>query len=217
MRHFAFVCALLGATMPAFAGTFFNATLPADNPATLAAFRAASGFATPEHFVDFESLTTGENVSGNSALFPIMTLTSSNGNALISEGAGAIGGSNPIDTKAVEMSESADVTLSFSTPIMSIGGYSIDQSNINLVIRFVGGGVQNFVITGTAASGNSAEFWGFVADQGDGLIESVEFTNVGGVSGWGLDNLEYNAVPEPMTMIALGAGAAALIRRRRRA
>jgi len=202
--------------MPAFAGTFFNASLPSDNAATLAAFRAASGFATPEHFVDFESLTTGENVSGNSALFPIMTLTSSNGSALISEGAGSIGGSNPIDAKAVEMSESADVTLAFSTAVASIGGFGIDQGGINLIVHFVGGGSDTASINGTAVSGDSAEFWGYVVAPGDGLIESIEFTNVNGSAGWALDNLEYNtAVPEPMTMIALGAGAAALLRRRR--
>jgi len=218
MRAFILSCGVLFATAPAFAGTFFNAATPANNADTLAAFRVAAGMPVPSFSENFEGIDVGTNISGQLGFIPAMRLTSSNGTATITTGSGSIGGSNPIDLRAVEMAESATITLAFAFAMDSFGGFSIDQGGMTMTVGYVGGGTEVHEVGDTNASGNSAEFFGFVQDAGGPGIISVAFSSVSGSANWGLDNLEYNLapIPEPATMVALGLGAVAVLRRRRK-
>jgi hypothetical protein len=57
------------------------------------------------------------------------------------------------------------------------------------------------------------EFFGFTDPTAS--ILAVTITNIGN-DAWGIDDVQYNSIPEPATMVLMGGGlvAAALIRRR---
>lgn len=195
--------------------TFFNSAAFANNGATQSSFYTAAGISSPQWLVDFEAIPVSTNVHGNASLFPNLTITTSNSSAVVTSGAGSIGGSNPIGARALQMAEGNNVFLTFATPVDYIGGFDIDQSGLSLTVFLVGGGSESVNLETTAGDGNSAEFWGYVKNSGGPQISSVRFSGVSGASGWALDNLQYNTpVPEPCTILALGTGAVALMRRR---
>lgn len=198
----------------ALGGTFFNAANTGANVSTRASWLSAAGISAGTYFEDFESLAGGTNVHGDGSYFTGgLVIFGANSSAVIAAGGSSIGGSNPIDARAVEFSEGTGIRATLDlNEARYIAGYDIDHTGISLRLVYGDSTTQTFSLDSTNGSGDSAEFWGVVADTGQ-TIDRLEFVGVGGTSGWALDNLEYDAVPEPATWLALAAGFA--LRRRR--
>lgn len=196
---------------------FFNSTSFAGNPAVRNSWLTAIGIPNGQYFVDFESYAVGTNLNavdlGGGA-----SITHPTSNALVQSASSFFGGSNPIGTKALALGESTGtITLLFASPVDYVGGYDIDQPGGVLRATFTDNTTAQINLESTGSSGNSAEFWGVWRNDGPSITKLEFLSTSGGDAEWGLDNLEYGAVPEPGTMIALGAGLAlAQLRRRRR-
>lgn len=217
MKQFFAVAGLLGAASSSFAGAlFFNSTSFAGNGAERALWLSTIGISGGANFVDFEAITVGTNVNGVD-LGGGLSLTHPSGTALVQSSSSFFGGSNPIDTRAVALQEIAGtITLNFATPVDYVGGFDIDLPGATLRAVFTDNSTAQINLNTTATSGNTAEFWGVWRNDA-AAISRIEFIGSSGGDGeWGLDNLEYGAVPEPGTMIAIGTGLAfARLRRRR--
>lgn len=216
MKRTLYLAAFLAAgTLTASAATFHNALSPSENTNTMNDWLADAGIVSPEFLVDFESFSNNTNVHDASGLFPLDLVfrdTSGESSALVNTGPFA--GSNPIGELALEHNEQAWLELDFgSQPVSYVAGYDIDQAGGIVRVTLLDGAVETFTLDTTAAAFDSAEFWGLVAGTGN-YIQKVEF-DVSGDSSWALDNVMYGgAVPEPATMLALGAGLALIARRR---
>jgi hypothetical protein len=185
----------------------FEAATSANNASTYAAWLAATGAATAQHTANFESgFAANQNISGVGGLFGgglVITDTSAAGQAIVRSGAAVINGSNPIGTFALTHNEQAFLQFDFSAaPVSYFGAYSIDQAGTNVMIDFVDGSSASFSIATTNASGDSAEFFGFVS-QGGPLVNRIRF-DANGDGRWGLDNLAYGTVPEPGSLALAG-------------
>jgi hypothetical protein len=109
----------------------------------------------------------------------------------------------------------SDITVAFNAPMLMVGldvgigpgSYQVDFLNGNTVVGSVSGNTPT----------NGDHF--FAGWQHAAGITSVHITEPSGENGFvgGLDNVRYDAVPEPASIAALGLGAMALIRRRKRA
>lgn len=196
----------------------FEAAAPADNASTYAAWFAATGAPTVQHTADFESaFVANQNISGAGGLFGgglVISDTSPAGQAIIRTGAGVINASNPIGAFALTHNEQPHLQFDFSAaPVSYFGAYSIDQAGTLVLIDFVDGSTASFSIATTNASGDSAEFFGFVS-QGGPLVNRVRF-DANGDGRWGLDNLAYGTVPEPGTFALAGLAFLAMASTRR--
>lgn len=106
------------------------------------------------------------------------------------------------------------ITLTFSTAIKSIsalflGINSADAKYTRLIAR--NGGMDVAVASATSNGGSRQTL----------SLTNLNVTQIQMTPGYfgdwvGIDNIEYELVPEPATMIALGLGAAAMMRRRRK-
>ena len=189
----------------------FNSATSAGNAAAKAAWQAAIPSGVSMHLVDFESgFANNQDIHNVGGLFPeglVIRDTNAGGgglNAVIRSGAGVINGSNPIGTFALTHDELAFLELDFSAkPILALSFNDIDQAGTTGIVTFVGGGTENIFFETTAVSGDSAEFYGIVA-QGMPPITKVQL-DASGDGRWGVDNLMY-AVPEPGTLAILGLG-----------
>ena len=201
------VCASAGATQ------FFNADSPANNVATRANFLTAAGVVSGEHFEDFESYAIDTNMQ-DAVLAGDLKLHNSGTGSLLIKGAGAFGSSNPIGNRGLWHNESTWLELVFQTPALYIGLYDIDQAGATVKLTYTDGSTQNFSLDTTGGSGNTAEFFGFVAEGGLNITK-VQM-DASGDGGWGIDNLEYGveAVPEPATLSVLALAGLAALRRR---
>ncbi|MEO0379080.1 MAG: hypothetical protein AAF252_02355, partial [Pseudomonadota bacterium] len=107
----------------------------------------------PGTTIDFESgFTDGQDLNG--ATVSGMTITAAPGEfARIEEGAGSIGGSNPIGNFALELGDNSgtSVTFSFANAITYFGFFHIDAGTP---------AANGFSFASSAATGNSAEFGG---------------------------------------------------------
>lgn len=195
---------------------FFNSASFAGNGAMRTSWLTAAGISGGQYFVDFESYAVGTNLNGVD-LGGGAALSHPTSTALVQSSASFFGSSNPIDTKALALGEtSGTITLNFATPVDYIGGYDIDQPGATVRATLTDNSTISFSWDATGSSGNSAEFWGLWRNDA-AAISKVEFVATNGGDGeWGLDNLEYGAVPEPGTMIVVGAGLALTQLRRRR-
>lgn len=217
MKRLISATCLIGISTSSFAGAlFFNSTSFAGNAAERASWLSAIGIAGGANFVDFEAITVGTNVNGVD-LGGGLSLSHPSGNALVQSSASFFGSSNPIDTRAVALQEIAGtITLNFVTPVDYVGGFDIDMPGGTLRATFTDNTTAQITLDSTATSGDTAEFWGVWRNDA-AAISKIEFiASSGGDGEWGLDNLEYGAVPEPGTMIAIGAGLALARLRRRR-
>lgn len=217
MKRFFLVLAM-GAVAGSSSGAvqFLNSTSFAGNAAMRTSWLTAAGITGGQYFIDFESYSVGTNLNGVD-LGGGVTLSHPTASALVQSSPTFFGSSNPIDTKALALGENAGViTLNFATPVDYIGGYDIDQPGATLRATLTDNSTISFSWDSTGSSGNSAEFWGLWRNDA-AAISKVEFVATNGGDGeWGLDNLEYGAVPEPGTMIVVGAGLALTQLRRRR-
>jgi hypothetical protein len=182
---------------------------------------AASGIAAPTFFENFENIAVGTNISGNSSILPGgLTMTAATPFALtVTNSTGLLGGSNPIDLRAVAIREDNQITFSFTNAVDYVGGYVIDPGSYDGVLTFANGSTQAFSFnTDGAGTGNTAKFWGFYRNDRP-AIASFTFFVRGGDNEAGLDNIQFGnvqAVPEPATVAVMGLSLAALGRRRLR-
>lgn len=193
---------------------FFNSATFGNNAATRADFLTAAGVASGQHFEDFESYAVDTNMDGANLAGGASLANTGSGSLLIKSASSAFGGSNPIDTKALRHNESAYVEVSFSNAATYFGAYGIDHGTTTVIVTYDDATTENFSLEQTGASGNSAEFFGFVAEGGKN-ISKLQFDATGDGE-WGLDNFEYGVVPEPTTMSLLALGVLAALKRKRR-
>ena len=187
----------------------FNSTQPSLNGANRSAWLNAIGV-TPQHVVNFESgFFNNQNISGISGLFPgdlTITDTSPANEAIVRSGGGVIGGSNPIGAFALTQNEEPFLELDFSiSPVDYLAFQDIDQSGTTGIVTFTDGSTANISFETTSGSSSSAEFFGIFRNDMPRI--SLIQLDASGDSLWGIDNIEYGVVPEPLTI--LGAGTAA--------
>lgn len=124
--------------------------------------------------------------------------------------------------------ENDGVEILFAEPVSFFGFDHLSQSAdgggfTNIVVEGPGGTIYSGSIPiqnlggGGAPAGN--DFWGIVAS--DAIITRVVITELDNNSQFpdaniGYDTIRYGAVPEPATMIGLGAGVAFLTRRKKK-
>jgi hypothetical protein len=213
MKYIA-ILGLVCLAIPANATQFFNSTTNANGDAERALWLSAASVTTPDNLVDFEGFTVGDSLADVAHAGSLVTRNSGTG-VLQARGLGAFGGSNPIDNIGMWHNESSFLVLDFTSgPVSYIGGWDIDHTGGTIRVTFDNSDVESFSLEGTGGSGNSAEFWGLVSNDGRNF-SMLEF-NVSGDNSWGLDNLEYsNPVPEPATMTIFGLAALAAARKRK--
>ncbi len=213
MKNFATIV-LVSCAIPAHATLFFNSTSNANGAAERDLWLNAAGVTTPDYLVDFESFALNTNMDDVAHAGTLVTRNSGNGPMDV-RGSGAFGQSNPIGQRGLWHNESPFLVLDFTSgPVSYVGGWDIDQSGGPLLVTFSNGDTQTFTLDTTGGSGNSAEFWGLVVDDGR-YITKLEF-DVTGDGSWGLDNIEYSeAVPEPATLTILGLAALGAARKRK--
>lgn len=108
------------------------------------------------------------------------------------------------------------ITLAFNTPMFKVGmDVGIFGNSGRYDVAFMNGNTVVGTVSGTGSGVDSHFFAGWMSGGG---ITGVIITEPSGENGLvgGIDNVRYDVVPEPATMIALGAGIAGLIARRRR-
>ena len=194
----------------------FNSSTTTDVDVTRNNWLSAVGIVAPQYLVDFETgFIDNQNISGVSGLFPgglIISDTSGANMAMIEGTLGGLGGSNPVGNFALEHNELAYLEIDFSSnPVDYFGFRDIDSSSTSIIVTFVGGSTDTFLLETTGAGGDSAEFVGiFRNDQPQ--ITRIQFDAAGDAS-WGIDNLEYGvtAVPLPAAVWLFGSGLLGLV------
>jgi hypothetical protein len=190
--------------------SIFESTSFSGNAAALADWQAAIGEA-PDFTEGFENgYTDGDSLLGSSIGSGPSSVSIAGVLAEIESGSGSIGGSNPIGTFALESSEGSGdrLVLTFTSPVRYFSFYHIDNTDIDLFVDFTIAEITEFDTGATSASGDSAQFFGLVADGADGLIEQVSFSGVGGSQRWAVDNLAWGdttVVPVPAAAWLFGS------------
>ncbi|MCW5936403.1 MAG: PEP-CTERM sorting domain-containing protein [Fimbriimonadaceae bacterium] len=113
----------------------------------------------------------------------------------------------------------SNITLSFSTAMAKVGlnvGIGPDSGTSTYEVRFFNGNTQVGMVSGSVNGVGGNFFAGWENGAGITRVNILESSGENGRVG-GIDNVRYDVVPEPATMVALGAGLAALAARRRKA
>lgn len=211
-----FVFVLTGAAAAAFSQvTIFNSASSAGNDAMRTSWLTAAGIGAPTFLEDFETYAAGTNLNG-SALGGGVTITDTNSAPSVTAQSSSafFGGSIPFGM-GLAMREDRTFSFLFAAPTHYVALVDIDDSGSDIRVYLTDNSSFAFNnLDSTSTTGLSGEFLGFVSA---GLpISRIEYTASGGDGEWGIDNLEYGAVPEPGTMAALGLGLVAILRRRRK-
>lgn len=172
---------------------------------------AAIGEGAADYTENFETGYT-DNQSMNGVTIGNMTINSSG--ATIEQGAGNIGGSNPIGDFALELNDNSgtSVTFAFGSAISYFSLFYVDAGSPNI------GGTA---FSNTGASGDTALFAGLTFDLSDD-ITSLTISSVSGDGRWGADDFAWGtapaAVPVPagLPLLIGGLGGLALLRRKKR-
>lgn len=220
------VCVVAGLSSTAEAATFTVATNVSENESLQQQwFDSLNELGNQvDFFEDFENgFNDAQNLNTN-VLQGSLTLKEGSGQVIVDQGAGAIGGSNPIDDFALESSEGSGTRaiFEFANPVDYVSFFYIDLLTVDVVINTVSG-TEIFVAGPNDFNGDSAEFFGYFSDniEGDKAV-SVFFNNVGGTNGWALDNIAWGNSVAPIPLPAAGwmllagvAGFGAIGRRKR--
>ncbi len=195
--------------------TMFNANNPVDNDSVRSSWLAAAGVLSPQFAEDFESYSIGTALSGV-PLVGGLTVTDTNVNPIqtVQSSSAFFGGSTPFG-QGLALREGHTYEFVFATPVYYVGMYDIDQGDSDIRVFLADNTSVDFInLDSTASAGLSGEFFGFVSTGP--AITGLRFVADGGDNEMGLDSIEYGAVPEPATMIALALGAAVIARRKRK-
>jgi hypothetical protein len=194
----------------------FNSPDFSSNSATRTQWLNAIGITLPDILVDFENLAINQNVHNDATLFTNLVITSSDEKALVQSDSSKFGDSNPIGTRALAHKESKILTLDFSSsPVDYVGFCAIDYYSFIGTAYFTDNSTAVFTEgDGTARSGDTAEFYGIFRNDLP-RISMITFNIEGGDSEWGIDNIEYGVVPEPMTTALLLSGALLFLLKRK--
>lgn len=186
----------------------------AGNGAARDAWVASLPAGSPISTADFETVALG-NIHGIVDVHPGITITASNSIANVTNLSSALGGSNPIGTQAVALLESQIYTIDFTEDVDYFSLIHMDLNSLLLTVHYSDGVTTfNHSHAGSGSTGNTGVFYGWF--RNDQLkVDKIVLNGNGGDGEWGLDNIEYGVVPEPASLVALGVGAMALIRRRR--
>ncbi len=210
-----FVFAGLIVTSAAFADSLvFTSPNFAGNTTARNNWLSAIGITTPTQSCPFDELPNG-NISGVVNIYPGLTITASTGGATVTDSPALMGNSNPIGLKAVAVREGALITLAFGTPVDYFSVIHMDLSTLFVTANYTDGTTGAYSGSGSGSSGNTGVFFGLYKNDRPS-IASIVLRGTGGDGEGGLDNVEFGrVVPEPVSAVALGLGAALLIRRKR--
>lgn len=185
----------------------------ASNGTTRTSWLTTMGISSPTVSGIFDDLPDG-NIHGIANIYPGLTLSSSNGSALVTGLSSQLGSSNPIGTKAVALVEDITVTLTFAQPVDYFSYISIDAGDVAITAFYTDASTSTHAGGSPASSGDAGVFFGLYRNDRP-QITSVTLFGTGGDNEWGLDNIEYGTVPEPATIVALLTGTFVAARRRK--
>ncbi|MBX3096920.1 MAG: PEP-CTERM sorting domain-containing protein [Fimbriimonadaceae bacterium] len=194
--------------------TIYNSPNVAGNVAMRDSWLLAAGIASPMFTENFESYAIGTDLNG----MPLIggatwTDTNSVPSVTVQSSSAFFGGSIPTG-QGLALFENRTFTVALSAPTSYIAFYDIDDGGTDVRVLLQDNTFVDFNnLDSTAVGGDSGEFLGF--HSAGSPIVGLSILGDGGDGEWGIDNLQYGAVPEPATVIALGVGALALLRRRK--
>ena len=194
--------------------TIFNSANLGNNTATRDAWLTAAGIVNSEVFEDFESYAVGTSMNG-APLLGGLTITDTHASpyATVQSAASFFGTTQPFGN-GLAMKENHMYRFDFAVPTQYVGLIDLDDSGSDIRVILTDNSFVDFPnLDGTSGSGQTGEFLGFVSTGA--AIARIEYASDGGDGEWGVDSVEYAAVPEPTSMLALGSGLLLLARRRK--
>lgn len=185
------------------------------NRIILACSIVLSGVAAHATVIDFDDVASGTLIDNEYAAFA--TFSSSGGafNEAVS-----FGGSNILGTRNAlgQLTFVEDTFIDFTNAVNGLEFDAIEPNfaGVDATFQIFHSGGSSFEsLTGLGGPGNKhVDLSGYVN------VTRLEITDilddVSKENGIGWDNFSFNVVPEPVSMLALGAGIAGLVARRRR-
>ena len=151
--------------------------------------------------LDFEGLSEGSSLTNQFTVSDGITFSTLPLDKPFLTAESNIFGSNPVGNFSIKVPHNASsvssFTWDFSNSVSFLGGVFIDnrfQINVEL-FDSSNMSLATFDISTTAENGDSAEWWGVVAD--DSVIAKAIFISGGVGDGIGFDNVTISAVPVP--------------------
>lgn len=207
---------LLSASYVAFAsGMLFASSSPANNASTRTSWLSAAGVTTPEFFDGFETYAVGTVLNGsaiNGGAVLSATVAIDQG-GVVQSNPSFFGGATPIDTKALALVEQT-ATFTFATPVDYFGAYRMDAPGLIWTITYSDGQAEQYGLGNTGSNG--VIFAGIWRNNMPKIKQVTYGSFTAGDGKWGLDNIEYGAVPEPTSLLIFGLGTLLVGKRSRR-
>lgn len=195
--------------------SIFNSPNAAGNTAARNSWLAASSILSPDFLEDFE----GNSVGSSQNALPLiggLTITdlTAPAYATVQTSGSFFGGSLPVG-KGLALKENHTLRFDFAAPTAYFGMLTLDDGGSDVRVYLEDSTWVDFTNLDTAgSSGANAEFLGFFS-AGPKIVR-LDYFSSGGDGEWGVDNVEFAAVPEPGLLLAAGAGAALFLNRRRK-